>query len=213
MSLVLHYAPWSSATTCLWAVEELGIPCEKVRLDLAKKETHTPAFLALNPNGKVPLLVHDGVPIFESVAILCHLGETFGVEKKLFPAPGIQRAQAFQWLAWMNVSLGAAIFKSMQDSEHTPAELRSPKLAAVGQAEAKALLGILDSHLEGRTWMVGDGFTLVDVHLCGAAMWVGTLGFDLKTWPRIEAWTKRCQDRPAFARAMTGFPGATSSRS
>jgi glutathione S-transferase len=175
-----------------------------VKVDLAKKETHTPAFLALNPNGKVPLLVHDGVPIFESVAILCHLGETFGVEKKLFPAPGIQRAQAFQWLVWMNVSLGAAVYKAMQNSEHTPAELRNAKLAAVGKVETEALLGMLDKHLEGKTWMVGDGFTLVDVHLCGAAVWIGGLGFDLKTWPRIDAWAKRCQDRPGFAAAMKG---------
>ncbi len=204
MSLVFHYAPWSSATTCLWAIEELGVPCEKVKVDLAKKETHTPAFLALNPNGKVPLLVHDGVPIFESVAILCHLGETFGVEKKLFPAPGIQRAQAFQWLAWMNVSLAAGVYKAMQNSEHTPAELRNPKLAAVGKTETEKLLGMIDDHLAAKTWMVGDGFTLVDVHLCGGALWISKLGFDLKTWPRIEAWTQRCQDRPAFAAAMKG---------
>lgn len=204
MSLVFHYAPWSSATTCLWALEELGVPCEKVKVDLAKKQTQTPEFLAMNPNGKVPLLVHDGVPIFESVAILCHLGETVGVQKKLFPEPGLQRAQAFQWLVWMNVSLGAAVYKSMQDSENTPAELRSPKLAAVGRGEVEKLLGMLDAHLEGKTWMVGDGFTLVDVHLAGAAVWIGGLGFDLKTWPRVDAWAKRCQDRPAFSAAMKG---------
>src|SRR3954471_12643745 len=80
MSLVFYYAPWSTATTCHWALEELGVPHEKVKLDLSKKETQTPEFLALNPNGKVPLLVHDGVPIYESIAILAHLGETFGVE-------------------------------------------------------------------------------------------------------------------------------------
>ena len=204
MSLVFHYAPWSSATTCLWALEELGVPCEKVKVDLAKKQTQTPEFLAMNPNGKVPLLVHDGVPIFESVAILCHLGETFGVQKKLFPEPGLQRAQAFRWLVWMNVSLGAAVYKSMQDSEHAPAELRSPKLAAVGKGEVEKLLGMLDAHLEGKTWMVGDGFSLVDVHLAGAAAWIGGLGFDLKRWPRVDAWAKRCQDRPAFAACMKG---------
>jgi glutathione S-transferase len=204
MSFVFYYAPWSSATTCLWAIEELGVACEKVRVDLAKKETHTPAFLAMNPNGKVPLLVHDGVPIYESVAILCHLGETFGVEKKLFPEPGIQRAQAFQWLVWMNVSLGAAVYKSMQNSEQTPAELRNPKLAAVGKGEVDKHLRMLDAHLEGKQFIVGDGFTLVDVHLCGAAMWISKLGFDLATWPRIDAWAKRCQDRAGLAAAMKG---------
>ena len=72
MSLVFHYAPMSSATPTHWALEELGVPYEKVRLDLRARDQDRPAFRALNPNGKVPLLVHDGVPLFESVAILLH---------------------------------------------------------------------------------------------------------------------------------------------
>ncbi len=64
-----------------WAIEELGVPCERVKVDIQKKETKTEAFLKLNPNGVVPLLVVDGLPIFESTAILLYLGETYGVEK------------------------------------------------------------------------------------------------------------------------------------
>lgn len=205
MSLVFYYAPWSSATTCHWALEELGVPYEKVKLDLSAKATHTSEFLAMNPNGKVPLLVHDGVPIFESVAILAHLGETYGVEKKLFPAPGIQRAQAFQWLVWMNVTLAAAVAKFLQNSsDQLPPELRNAKVAEIGRAETQKLLAMLDRHLEGRSWMVGDGFTLVDVHLCGAMMWIGRMGFDLAPLAQLDAWVKRCQARPALAASMAG---------
>jgi glutathione S-transferase len=188
MSLVFYYAPWSSATTTHWALEELGVPYEKVKLDLAAKDTKKPAFLALNPNGKVPLLVHDGVPIFESVAILSHLGETFGVEKGLFPAPGIARAQAFQWLAWMNVSLGASASRFVQGGDAT---------------EARALLEILDRHLRGRTWMVGESFTLVDLHLAGGMMWIARLGIDTSGLPDLDAWLARAKDRPALARVMS----------
>ena len=94
MSLVVHYAPMTSATRVLWALEELGVPYEKVRLDLAAGDQRKPEYLALNPNGKVPLLVHDGEPIFESLAILLHLGETFGVVRGLDPPPGAARARA-----------------------------------------------------------------------------------------------------------------------
>jgi glutathione S-transferase len=133
MSLVFYYAPWSSATTCLWAIEELELPCEKVKLDLATKATHTPEFLALNPNGVVPLLVQDGVPIYESIAILAHLGETYGVEKKLFPAPGIERAHAFQWLAWMNVTLGGAVHRFLHNtSDQVPADERNARSGELG---------------------------------------------------------------------------------
>src|ERR1700690_1566885 len=104
MSLVFYYSPMSSAVTVHWALEELGVPYEKVKIDLQARDQDKPAFLALNPNAKVPLLVHDGTPIFESVAIILHLGETFGEGKKLFPAPGLRRAEAFKWLVWTNVS-------------------------------------------------------------------------------------------------------------
>jgi glutathione S-transferase len=203
MSLVFYYAPFSSAVTCRWALEELGVPHEKVKLDLAAKATHTPEFLALNPNGKVPLLVHDGVPIFESVAILMHLGETFGAEKKLFPRPGIERAQAFQWLVWMNVSLGAAVYRYLQNtSDQIPTELRNAKVAELGKADVHKLLGILEQHLAGKTWMVGDSFTLVDVHVAGAMSWLGRIGFDTKSLPNVDAWVAKCRARPAFALAM-----------
>ena len=103
MSLVFYYAPFSSAATVHSALEELGVPYEKVKIDLKANDQKKPAFLAINPNGKVPAIVHDGVAIFESAAIIIHLGETFGVEKNLFPAPGVKRAEALKWLVWCNV--------------------------------------------------------------------------------------------------------------
>ncbi|MDB4936539.1 MAG: Glutathione S-transferase [Labilithrix sp.] len=200
MSLVFHYAPWSSAITCLWAIEELGVPCERVKLDLQAKQTHTPEFLALNPNGKVPLLVHDGVPIFESIAILAHLGETFGVEKKLFPAPGIARAQALQWLAWSNAALRDAAVRYMTNTaDQFPAEQRNAKVAELAKAETNKLFAILDKHLAGKQWMVGDTFTLVDAHVAGAVTWISGMGFDTKALPALDAWLERCKARPAFA--------------
>ena len=205
MSLVFHYAPFSSAFTCLWAFEELGIPHERVKLDLAAKATRTPEFLALNPNGKVPLLVHDGAPIFESIAILAHLGETFGVEKGLFPAPGIDRARAFQWLAWANASVAPAISLYLTNTaDRFPAELQNAKVADAAKKEVSALLAILDEHLTGRTWLVGETFTLVDVHLAGLVWWAGRLGFDTKALSALDAWSARCQARPGFAASTKG---------
>ena len=79
MSLVYYYSPMSSAVRVTWAIEELDVVCERVLVDFRKGETKTPDFLKLNPNGKVPLLIVDGHPIFESLAILVYLGETYGV--------------------------------------------------------------------------------------------------------------------------------------
>lgn len=203
MSLVFYYAPFSSASTSHWALEELGVPYEKVKLNLADKDAQKPAFLALNPNGKVPLLVHDGVPIFESIAIIAYLGETFGVEKKLFPAPGLVRSQALQWLAWTNVSLGGAAGRYLANTnEKIPAELRNAKAAAMHEKEVYGLFGILDRHLAGRKWAVGDEFSLVDLHLAGAVGWIRQLGFETERFANIGPWFAKCCARPAFATVM-----------
>ena len=92
MSLIFYYAPMSTATITELVLEELGVPCEKVKLDFQKGDTKKPDFLKLNPNGKVPLLVHDGTTIWESVAITMYLGEMFGVAKRI-PRPGRSAAR------------------------------------------------------------------------------------------------------------------------
>src|SRR5262245_46499620 len=106
MSLVFYYSPMSSASTTHWVLEELGVPYEKVKIDLQAGAQKAPDFLKLNPNGKVPVVVHDGVAIFESAALTIYLGEAFGVDKGLFPAPGPERGAAMKWIVWCNVSLG-----------------------------------------------------------------------------------------------------------
>ena len=203
MSLVFYYAPMSTAVVTHWALEELGVPYEKVKIDLQARDQDKPAFLALNPNGKGAVLVHDGTPIFESVAIALHLGETFGVQKNLFPAPGLQRAEAFKWLVWANVSLGEALSRHQHNtSPRIPAERHNAKAAEVARADVEKHLSILDAALEGRTWLVGTSFSLVDVHLASWVSYLGFCGFDSKRWPNLDAWAKRCTARPAYATSM-----------
>src|SRR5215470_5576285 len=129
MSMTFYYTPMSSATRVHWALEELGVPYEKVKMDLGAGEQKKPEYLALNPNGKVPLLVADGTTIFESLAILLYLGETYGVEKGLFPAPGLARAEAFKWMAWAQVTLGDAIMRIIRNGDRFPAEQRNAAAA------------------------------------------------------------------------------------
>ncbi len=202
MSLVFYYAPNSTAVTARWALEELGIPYERVDLDLAAGDTNKPGYRALNPNGKVPLLVHDGVPIFESVAIIIHLGETFGVERGLFPPPGLERAEALKWLVWANVSLGGAVGRFLSNtSERIPAAQRNAKAGEVARAEAETYLGILDAELAKKTYLVAETFSLVDLHLASYVRWLGMIGFTLDRWPNLQRWLRRATDRASHARA------------
>lgn len=202
MSLVFYYAPYSSASPVHWAIEELGVPCEKVHVDLKAGANKKPEFLKLNPNGQVPTLVHDGVAIFESVAILIHLGETFGVEKKLYPPPGLERAQVVKWLVWCNVSVGEALSRYQHNTaDRIPEEQRNAKAGEVGKADLDRLLRVLDSALEGREYLVGDSFTLADLHLASWMSYVGMCNVSFDDYKNINAWKARCQARPAASRA------------
>lgn len=204
MGLVLYYAPWSTATSSVWALKELDVPCELRKVDLQKKETQTSEYLALNPNGKVPLLLHDGVPIFESVAILAHLGETYGADKKLYPPPGIERAQALQWLVWTNVTLGGSTATYYSNtSEMIPAELRNAAAAEAANAAIKGHLTIVDKHLAGKTWLVGEHFTLSDLHLASMLGWLAGIGFSFEEWSNLHRWHKSALARPAGIAAMS----------
>lgn len=205
MSLTFYYAPMTSAARPHWALEELGIPYEKVKVDLAAGEQRKPEYLALNPNGKVPLLVADGTPIFESAAIILYLGETYGVEKGLYPAPGPARAAALKWIAWSCVTLGEAVSRRLRNtSDRFPAELRH---APTGEAAAKEivdLLGIVDRELEGKDYLLGKDFTYADLSIASVCPFLMHLGVDYGAHKNVVAWVGRCTSRPAIARVMAG---------
>jgi len=122
MSLTFYFAPMSTASITEAVLAELGIPFDLVKLNISVGETKKPEFLKLNPNGKVPVIVHEGVAIWESSAITMYLGEVFGVDKKPYPAPGTKRGEAMKWIAWSNVTLAepaSRLFASLPPEEPT----------------------------------------------------------------------------------------------
>jgi glutathione S-transferase len=204
MSLVFYYAPMSTASITELVLEELAIPCERVKLDLKKGETKKPEFVKLNPNAKVPVIVHDGSVIFESSAITMYLGEMFGVERKLYPAPGPKRGEAMKWIAWANVTLGEAVGRWARNAmEWMPAEQRNEKAGEVAKKDIGDCLRIVDEALEGKAFLVGD-YTLADTHLNSLMDWLRHLKVDFTPYARVEAWSRRCADRPAYKKQMAG---------
>src|SRR6185295_656649 len=148
MSLTFYYSPQSSASPVHFTLEELGIPYEKVKIDLQTQEHKKPEFLKLNPNGRVPLLVHDGVAIFESAAIQMYLGELFGVDKGLYPKPGPQRGEAMKWIVWTNVTLGEALGRFARNMVWGPEEERNAKAGEAGRKDVESLLKLVDDALK-----------------------------------------------------------------
>ncbi|MBA2540582.1 MAG: glutathione S-transferase, partial [Deltaproteobacteria bacterium] len=87
-TLTFYFAPMSTASITEGVLAELGVPCERVELDIQAGDTQQPTFLAINPNGRVPAIVHCGTAIWESAAITMYLGEVFGVSAGLYPELG-----------------------------------------------------------------------------------------------------------------------------
>lgn len=202
MSLTFYFAPQSSASPVHWTLEELGIPYEKVPVDIRAGETKKPEFLKINPNGKVPVIVHNGVAICESAAIQIYLGETFGVEKGLFPAPGPKRGEAMMWLVWTNVTLGDAVGRVGRNlGQWAPEDHRNAKAGESAKQEALQLLTLVDNALAGRDYLLGDQFSIADLHLASWLEYVGMMGIDYSKLTRLTAWAKRCTSRPACAKA------------
>src|SRR5689334_11258645 len=201
MSLTFYWAPRSTAGLTELVIEELGVRVERVALEVGKT-TQSPDYLKINPNGKVPCLVHDGTAIWESAAITMYLGETFGVEKKLYPAAGPKRGEAMKWVTWTNVTLGDAVMRFTRNTmDWVPAEQHNAKAAEVAKKDIANCLRILDESLEGKQFLVGD-YSLADCHLNSFVDWLRHMKIDFTPYARLNAWGQRCCARPAYTKVM-----------
>jgi GST-like protein len=197
MSLVFYWHPMSSATPVACALAELSVPHERVRIDIRTGEQRTPAYLAINPNGKVPCLVVDGTPLFEGVAILQWLGGRYGVAQGLWPADDSPaRLQALAWTSWAYVTYAALL--SRLSLATTDEALRNHAHAAAALAGVDGLLDLLEAHLAERRWMLGEAYSLVDL-VVGSVVGYGVyVGADVDAHPAVKDWLGRLQARPAM---------------
>jgi glutathione S-transferase len=202
MNLTFYYAPMSTATITDLVLEELGLTCKRVKLDIKAGDTKKPDFLKVNPNGKVPVLVHDDTPIWESAAITMYLGEMFGVDKGLYPKAGPKRGEAMKWITWTNVTLCDAVYRWARNTmEWVPAEQHNAKAAAAAKTDIAHCLGIVDSALTGRKFLTGD-YTLADTHLNSCIDWLRHMKIDMTAFKHLNEWSQRCTARPAYSKVM-----------
>jgi glutathione S-transferase len=202
MTIRLYSWPMSSGSRVSWALEELGLPYDYVQLDRAKGEHRAPEFLALNPNGKVPALVDDGVNYFESLAILIHLGERYGVERGMWPAGGQDRADALAWSVWglteFNVYLRDHIYHGRDTGISYKPEQRSQAAAEFDLGVTKKNFAMLDARLADREYICGS-FTLADVVVGTVLIFGNRLGVTAEE-PNVKAYVARLLQRPAVAK-------------
>lgn len=197
-SLVFYWHPQSSASPVAAALNELDVPHERIKIDIRSGEQHRAGFLALNPNGKVPTLTVDGAPMFEGLAIQLWLGETYGVERGLWPAAGTpERLQAMSWCAWAYVTYGAVLHR-LYVATQGDESLRSAEHAAAARAGLDHLLGLLDARLAKQPWIVGTAYSLADTLLASVLGFSAYVGAPVAEHAHVQAWLAKVQARPAL---------------
>jgi glutathione S-transferase len=203
MSLKFFYAPMSTATLTQLVLAELDVPHEAIKVDLGKGDAAKAELLAVNPNGKVPTIVHDGTAIWESSAISIYLGEMFGVDKGLWPAQGPRRGEAIKWVCWSNVTVGDAVYRWARNTQDWgPADQKNEKAGEAGKADLAGCLQIVDDALGKSQYLAGDSYTLADTHLHSYLDWVRHMKFDFTPYKHLNAWAERCAARPVYQKIM-----------
>jgi GST-like protein len=197
--ITLYYSPAPNPAKVALFLEEAGLPYEVTPVDTRKGEQHTPAFMALNPNAKLPVLTDGEAVIFDSNAILLYLADKTG--KFLPPAGDVQRGQLLSWLMFVASGIGPYSGQAVHFQHFAP----EPKAYAVNRYvyEAERHWGILDAHLAKAPYMLGDTYTVVDMAVWGWARAVPfILGPDAwTTYPNVKRLFDEISARPAAQRA------------
>lgn len=179
------------------ALEELGLAYRLHGINIRKGEQKAPAFVALNPNAKVPVLVDGGLVLSESAAILVYLAEKAG---RLLPTAGEGRARVFEQLFFHASGLGPAFGQSgfFQRQAAEPQPLAIQRFST----EASRTLGVLDGILAKRPFTAGDAFTIADIAHFGWLWRREFAGIGLEDAPNVARWYAEIEARPAVQRAI-----------
>jgi glutathione S-transferase len=194
------YLPSGNGYKVRLLLHQLGIPFERVELDILRGETWTPEFLAKNPNGRIPTLeLEDGTHLAESNAILCYLADG----TPFLPADRLDRARVLQWMCFEQYSHepNIATVRFWYHSELTD-ERRA--LLPAKRELGEAALRVMDGHLRTRRFFVGESYTVADIALYAYTHVADEGGFDLAPHGAIRDWLERVRAQPGHVPITRG---------
>ena len=199
--ITLYHTPQSRSARARWMLEELGVPYEVKKIDLAAGEQKRPDYLRLNPNGTVPTLVDGDFVLFESAAIVQYLADKFA-EKHLAPPPGTPaRGLYYQWIQYAMCAFEPPLVTIFMHTVRRPEAERIPALLAEARPQLTAALGVVDRALAGRPFILGKDFSAADVMLGSTLGWARMMGFGGEDHPNVSRYVTELVARPAFQRA------------
>jgi glutathione S-transferase len=177
-----------------WMLQELEIDFDAVTVNLIAGEHRQPAFLEINPAGKVPALVDGDLVLTESVAIVMYLADKYP-DKKFVPADREQRAQLNRWLLFTATELEQPLWRITRHTRLYPEGRRLPGDVALAREEFTAMAGVLDQHMHGRQFVAGNTVTVADFVLAYTLDWANEVQL-LDGFPSLRTYMERMYARP-----------------
>lgn len=211
MTLKIYGTAASRAARPLWVAHELGLAYEHIPLPYLGGATRTPEFLAINPNGHIPVVEDDGVRVWESMACALYLAERFkrpgasslvaetGTDTPMLAAQShAEQAEILRWSFWVVTECEKDALTFLMHRVLMPTERRKPQLADEAQRRLLGPLRVLEQHLQTRSHLAGDRFTVADICVASVMAWLQDATDLMAQCPRVEGWLRRCVARPAF---------------
>ena len=212
MTLKIYGIGPSRAARPIWTALELGVPFDLISTPYAGGATRTPEFLAVNPNGHIPVLIDEraegAITVWESMACALYIARVHGKAdgQTIAPATPREEAEALRWSFWTVSELEADALTVLMHRMAMPEEQRKPELADKAESRLKVPLAVLEKHLQaqhakGEAYLAANRFTVADVCVASVASWVRPAAALLAQYPAVSSWLKVCLDRPAQAQA------------
>jgi glutathione S-transferase len=188
----------SRANRVIWMAEELGIAYETISIDLTAPRD--PAFLAINPNGRLPAIDDDGFHLFESMAINLYLAKKHG--GPLAPRDTHEDAKMTQWSFWAVTELEKPGLDYLMHTIFLPPEKRDASIPGKALETLKRPIAVLDQALEATGYLLGERFTAADLNVGNFVAYLASAREFLGHFPHVADFVGRVVARPAFKKAM-----------
>ncbi len=193
----LHYLPGTAAMVPHATLAEIGVPYELVRVERDAEGRPSEAYLALNPWGKIPTLEDGDLVLTESAAICLHLADRFPDARLAPPMGSPERPELYRWLLWLSNTVQAGLLRHIY-----PHRYGTEGVEEAAAAELQAHFDLIERHLTGRGWLVGDERTVADLFLFMLTRWARRL--EPKAWdrPNLHAHWLRTLELPGVRRMI-----------
>ena len=209
MTIQLHcFGESGNSYKAALPLELSGLDWEPVKVDCFGGATRSPDYRSENVMGEAPMLVDGDTRLTQSGVIQQWITDKTGK----FGGDGADRYEVLRWVLWDNHKLSSMAGMTRFLMNFLPEDKRPAEVIAFSQGRLKAAYQVLDAHLAGRDWIVGDGPTNADFSCCGYLYYPEPFGFDRKDWPNIDRWLDNISALPGWKHPYDLMPGSPADR-